>query len=228
MTMPNPMLPDNIFVRYARQELRSMKPTHTLKIRQLNHENLTEAAHLVGRAMQDNPSLVRIFAIEAKERRYRTMMRFFKPVLSGLFDRGLILGAFLGDELVGVCGLARPGLCQPTIREKLTILPSLLLEHPIATPWRLLKHVGEWAGRDPVQPHWHLGPMAVAPNRQEHGIGSAMLEEVCAMMNKLRAMMYLETDKADDVVFYEKFGFGVIGDARVLGARNWFMSRSAI
>jgi hypothetical protein len=34
-----------------------------------------------------------------------------------------------------------------------------------------------------------------------------MLEEVCAQMDDLKAMMYLETDKAEDIVFYEKFGF---------------------
>jgi hypothetical protein len=81
-------------------------------------------------------------------------------VWRGLFERGVIPGAFLGKELVGVCGLARPGLCQPRFREKLTILPSLVLDHPIATPLRLLKQSGEWARRDPVQPHWHPGPVA--------------------------------------------------------------------
>jgi hypothetical protein len=45
----------------------------------------------------------------------------------------VILGAFLSKELVGVGGLARPGLFQPRFREKLTILPSLILDHPIAT-----------------------------------------------------------------------------------------------
>jgi hypothetical protein len=36
---------------------------------------------------------------------------------------------------------------------------------------------------------------------------------------------YLETDKRDNVGFYERFGFEVIGDERVGGVPNRFMRR---
>jgi hypothetical protein len=38
---------------------------------------------------------------------------------------------------------------------------------------------------------------------------------------------YLETDKVENVRFYEKFDFEVVEEATVLDTPNWFMSRSA-
>lgn len=49
----------------------------------------------------------------------------------------------------------------------------------------------------------------------------------CAQMDARGMLSYLETDKAENVGFYRRFGFGVIGEGNVLGLRNWFMSRPA-
>ena len=57
------------------------------------------------------------------------------------------------------------------------------------------------------------------------GIGSRLLTEFCARMDARASTSYLETDKPENVVFYEKFGFQVIGDADVMGVPNWFMVR---
>jgi ribosomal protein S18 acetylase RimI-like enzyme len=146
--------------------------------------------------------------------------------LYGLYRRGLIVGAFRGAVLVGVCGMARPGFCQPTMREKLSVIPSVVFGNPVGTPLRILKWLGAWARRDPIEPHWHLGPVAVDSNLQGQGIGGALLADFCARMEDSRALSYLETDKAENVRFYEKFGFRVVAEAEVLGVRNWFMSRS--
>jgi hypothetical protein len=45
-------------------------------------------------------------------------------------------------------------------------------------------------------------------------------------MDDDRALSYLETDKSENVRFYEKFGFTVNAEAKILGIPNWFMSRS--
>ena len=137
-----------------------------LSIRELRRDELKGAARLLGRGMCDNPANVRAFGIHDTERRCRALTRFFAPVLHGLYRRGLILGAFREDNLVGVCGMARPGLCQPAALEKLSVVPSLILGNPLGTPLRVLKWVGEWARRDLTEPHWHLGPVAVDSHMQ--------------------------------------------------------------
>jgi GNAT superfamily N-acetyltransferase len=128
------------------------------------------------------------------------------PVLNGLYQRGLILGAFRNGTLVGVCGMARPGLCQPTLPEKLSVVPAVVFGNPVGTPLRVLRWVGEWSRRDPTDAHWHLGPVAVDSHLQGQGIGSAMLASFCARMDDRGMLSYLETDKSENVRFYQKFG----------------------
>jgi|SRR5215468_4022185 len=198
-----------------------------LNIRELNTDELHGAARLLGRGMRDNPANVRTLGIRNADRRCRALMRFFVPVLHGLYERGLILGAFRDGSLVGVCGIAWPGLCQPTWLEKLNVIPSVAFGNPLAAPIRMLMWAREWARRDPGEPHWHLGPVAVDSYVQGQGIGRAMLSEFCARADRSGGLSYLETDKPENVRFYQKFGFTVIAEAEILHVPNWFMSRSS-
>ena len=84
---------------------------------------------------------------------------------------------------------------------------------------------GEWARRDLAEPHWHLGPVAVDPQLQGQGVGTAMLTAFCSRMDDLSMLSYLETDKYKNVRFYRRLGFAVVAEAEVLGVPNWFMSR---
>jgi predicted N-acetyltransferase YhbS len=84
-----------------------------------------------------------------------------------------------------------------------------------------------WARHDPDEPHVHLGPFAVDAHLQRHGIGSLVMHEHCRRLDSAGEVGYLETDKPENVPFYERFGYQVIGEATVLGVPNWFMCRDA-
>ena len=202
-----------------------MNTVFVSELRPLCRYEMHEAADLLGRGMCQNPANVRAFGIADPERRRSTLQRFFLPVLRRLCSQGVVLGAFSKPALVGVCAMARPGLCQPALWEKLKALPAVVLHSPLGTAMRVLHWTSAWASRDPIAPHWHLGPVAVAPELQGRGIGRTMLEEVCARLDGCCMLSYLETDKRENVSFYQKFGFVVTGEADVLGIRNWFMSR---
>ena len=205
----------------------ALKTGHALVLRLLGNGELEDAARLVGRGMRDNPSNMRVFRIPDGEHRSIAMGRFFVPVLTGLFQRGLVLGAILSNRLVGICGMARPGFCQPGTMEKIRVLPAAVIGNPVETPLRILIWVGEWARRDPSEPHWHLGPVAVEPSLQGQGIGTAMLKAFCAIVDGTGAHAYLETDKHENVRLYQRLGFTVVESMHVLGVPNWFMSRAA-
>jgi ribosomal protein S18 acetylase RimI-like enzyme len=191
--------------------------------RLLNHE-LPVAARLLSRAMCDNPIDVRAFGGEASRRR-RRLERFYSPVLHGLYRRGQILGGFRDAEMIAVCAFAPPGHCQATLAEKVRILPSVVLANQIGTAGRIVQWVGAWSRRDPSQPHWHLGPVAVEPALQGQGVGRALMADFCTRMDECAGRAYLETDKHENVHFYRRFGFSVVAEAEVLRVRNWFMSR---
>jgi GNAT superfamily N-acetyltransferase len=200
---------------------------HALVLCLLRSSELDDAAQLVGRGMRDNPSNMRVFRIRDGEHRAIAMGRFFVPVLRGLFQRGLVLGAILSNRLVGICGMARPGFCQPNTIEKAKVLPAAVIGNPITTPLLILNWVKEWSRRDPAEPHWHLGPVAVEPSLQGRGIGTAMLNAFCAVVDSTGAHAYLETDKHENVRLYQRFGFSVVESVEVLGVLNWFMFRAA-
>ncbi|WP_158785898.1 N-acetyltransferase [Granulicella sp. L46] len=202
-----------------------MKTNCEVKLSQLRQTDLRPAALILGRAMRDNPVHVRAFAISDAERRRRALEWFFRPVLLGLHQRGLIYGAYRDNALVGICGIARPGFCQPAPLEKLSVLPAIVRGNPLGAALRVLNWTAAWAHRDPAGPHWHLGPVAIEPSVQRQGIGSALLTAFCVHMNACGAVAYLETDRQANVHFYQKFGFVVVAEANVLGVPNWFMSR---
>jgi ribosomal protein S18 acetylase RimI-like enzyme len=205
-----------------------MKTGGLVTLGQLRRTDLRPAAQILGRAMRDNPMHLRTFAIADAERRSRALERFFRPVLLGLDQRGLIYGAYLDDMLVGICGMARPGSCQPAALEKLRVLPAVVFGNPPGTALRVLNWTAAWANRDPAEPHWHLGPVAIEPSVQRQGIGSALLTAFCAHMDAHGSVAYLETDRQTNVHFYQKFGFVVVAEAGVLGVPNWFMSRPGV
>ena len=75
------------------------------------------------------------------------------------------------------------------------------------------------------QRHWHLGPLVVDTHLQGMGVGGRLMQVFCAQIDAAREDAYLETDKPENVTFYERFGFEVIGEQKVFGVINYFMLR---
>lgn len=161
------------------------------------------------------------------DRREAVLAAFFRAVLAGQIDRDVILGAFDGPTLQGVCGMARPGECQPSVAEKVRILGSLVAHGSLGAALRVGRWAGDWSRRDPRNEHWHLGPVAVDRHLQGRGMGGAMLEAFCERMDQEGAMAYLETDKRENIGFYEEYSFRVVGESAVWGQANWYLSRQA-
>jgi ribosomal protein S18 acetylase RimI-like enzyme len=140
---------------------------------------------------------------------------------------GELLGAFEREILVGVIGAMRPGFCQPRPLDALRIVPMMVKHNSPAISLRLKRWVDGWGRHDPREDHWHIGLLAVEPRVQGLGVGTQLMVDHCARMDEARTVSYLETDCAINVRFYEKFGYRIAGQARVLGATSWFMKRLA-
>jgi len=202
-------------------------PARPVAICELSSQELSAAAAVLGRGMRDNPLHLRVFGDDPPARE-AALTRLFDALLRRHLttDAAVVLGAFVDGTLVGVCAMVRPGRCQPRFADKLRLLPSLLGSGGMALTLRVIDWTSQWSKRDPDTGHWHLGPVGVDRALQGQGIGSRLLTEFCARMDALPSASYLETDKPENVVFYEKFGFQVIGDAAVMGVPNWFMVRT--
>ena len=93
--------------------------------------------------------------------------------------------------------------------------------------WRKSVWHTEWARLDPLEQHWHLGPIGVLPTHQGFGIGSLLMERFCKEVDACFATAYLETDLDKNVRFYEKFGFKVACETEIFGVKNRYMFRDS-
>jgi GNAT superfamily N-acetyltransferase len=172
--------------------------------------------------MRDNPGHVAAFG-DDPERRRRSLQRMFSALFRVMRTHERIC-AVNGDTITGVAAIAAPGTCRPTAWQK-TRMASLLAPLGARRLARVLAWQGVWREHDPEQPHSHFGPLAVDAHLQGRGIGSRLMREYTRRLDAAGQLGYLETDKPENVVFYERHGFVVTGEAPVLGNPNWFMRR---
>lgn len=199
-------------------------------LRSLQPNELEEAVALLARGMRDNPVHLVVFG-EEPERRSKCLLHIFQYALPVVAAKGDVIGAFEAGSLVGVLGMVPPGRCQSTRGDMLRLVPHLLAGPARKNAKRLGQWLGVWGKHDPAEPHWHLGPVGVDAPHQGRGIGSALMTEFCARIDDSPSTFpngvcgYLETDKSQNIRFYEKFGFETVAEAPVLGSMNWFMRR---
>lgn len=182
------------------------------------------ALGVLSRGMRDNPLHVRVFGNDpdVREQRLAAMLGASFAVM-GLHEQMLVARDVRG-RILAVCGMTPPGTPPPTQLQQLHIMPRLMAMGPGAA-FLTIRWLKAWTDRDPREPHWHLGPLAVDAGLQGRGIGSRLMKVVCARLDAARDIARLETDKPENVRFYQRFGFTVAADTEVLGLPNWFMVR---
>jgi GNAT superfamily N-acetyltransferase len=195
-----------------------------IEVCDLRPEEVDEAAGVLGRGMGDNPLNVAAFG-DDPERRVRLHARGMRVMFRAVSAQQPIC-AIRDGTLVGVTGVAPVGTCKPSATERLRLLPSFVALGP-RTAAQVVRWMSVWGRRDPEEPHVHLGPFAVDAHLQGQGIGSLIMQEHCRRLDAAREVGYLETDKPENVRFYERFGYEVIGEQPVIGVPNWFMRRPA-
>jgi ribosomal protein S18 acetylase RimI-like enzyme len=94
--------------------------------------------------------------------------------------------------------------------------------------WRKSYWQNEWARHDPLEQHWHLGPVGVLPSHQGKGIGTKLLSRFCQEVDACLSPAYLETDTDKNERFYKRFGFEVVEEAEIFDVKNRYMWRPPI
>jgi len=198
----------------------------SIRLRELTEADLPAAVGIVARGMRDNPLHIAALGSDVNLRSNR-LTGMFTVALPLVLSKGLVLGAFDDETLVGIAGMIAPGHCQPTLMEKIRVTPRVVPAVGFEAAARVRSWLDQWARYDLRQPHWHLGPVAVDAHLQGTGIGTQLMNAYCSRIDAAHGTGYLETDKASNVTFYEKFGFETIASAPVLETPNWFMTRAA-
>lgn len=181
-----------------------------------------EIASVVATSMLHNPIHLAVYR-SSDEKAWSVQYHIFRQILS--YPECNLVVARQEDRIIGVMNYYLPGKCQLSPMQTIALIPGLLAKLRLKLP-RLLKWKKNWGTHDPKTPHYHLGPLAILPEMQGQGVGSALLQHFCQLVDAQGAVAYLETDKEENVTLYKRFGFEVVQTDRLLGVKNWFMVRN--
>jgi ribosomal protein S18 acetylase RimI-like enzyme len=112
--------------------------------------------------------------------------------------------------------------------EQVLLLPRMARICSVARVPRLLATMRLLERHHPTAPpHHYLYLLAVLPERQRQGLGSALLQAGLRRIDQARAATYLETASERNLAFYRRHGFAVTGEARLPlgGPKVWFLWR---
>jgi GNAT superfamily N-acetyltransferase len=190
------------------------------------------AAEVLARAFRDNPLNVAVIRARA-ERRLRSNRHGMRVLLETAAGRALVLGAKIErDDLpwparpAGVLVATAPygyPLPSPPLGSHL----RCLLGQGFATMRRWGDVYRALEAVHPLEPHWYLAVLGVDPEHQHRGVGRALLRGYLERVDAEGAPGYLETDRPQNVAFYESEGFQVARKVEVLDTPIWCMWRDA-
>lgn len=182
----------------------------------LQQNDIQRSAEVLSIAMLNNPLHTGVFGGDGEHQRLEIEEMFFE-----LFNRqpGIV---FLAKEDETIIGVMRMTSCAGRV-----IKAPDIAEDEKDVNWRKTIWYKEWAAHDPVDQHWHLGPIGVLPAHRGRGVGTALMRRFCREVDNCSATAYLETDLDENVRFYEKFGFTVISESDLFGVKNRYMLRDS-
>jgi ribosomal protein S18 acetylase RimI-like enzyme len=195
--------------------------TADVRLESLRAEQVPAAATMLAGAFLTNPLHVAAFGPSPFEKNDR----FFRAGLAVM--KGPTWIAIEGSQLLGLVHWARAPECQLSPIEKLQILPVMIGAFGVRSALKVGSWLAAWSAHDPREPHAHLGPIGVAREAQGRGIGRRLMEHYCGAVDLIGEAGYLETDRPENVAFYERFGFAVTSEVEVLGVTNFLMKRPA-
>ncbi len=162
-------------------------------------------ARLLVRAFADDP--VASFMFAGDRRRQFGLHSFFTAQIRRQYLPGGQVHTT--DDLAGVAVWGSPDRHRNGLTELLQLVPTapFLASGHIHRALQLLLAVD---ALHPKEPHWYLATLGTDPDRQQRGVGSALLADRLDHVDHQGMPAYLESSKERNVPFYARFGFEVI------------------
>ena len=186
-------------------------------------EEMLAAGELLAAAFRDNPLGVAVIGDDPR-RRLRSNRYGMRTMLPTARVHGQVLVARSRDRPIGVL-VATPPLRHPLPPPGAIARLRCLLGQGPRTVRRWEAVFVELDRFHPRLPHWYLGTLGVDPSQQSAGVGSALVRAMAHKVDAEGLPTYLETDREENVRFYMRHGFAVVGKLTLLGVQVWRMWR---
>jgi GNAT superfamily N-acetyltransferase len=176
----------------------------------LDRPTRAAAAALCGRAFRDDPFFR--FLLPSDARREAALVRLHSTVLAHLGPSArLAVARGDGGRVLGVSAWLPPGGFPPPPGAQVAQIPATL-----AAFWRTPRSIAaasrvvRVAMRSHLkEPHWYLQLLAVEPDVQRSGVGTALMAPALERVDADHVASYLETQNDENVAYYARFGFAL-------------------
>jgi len=152
----------------------------------------------------------------------RAGMRLLLPVAQ---RHGLVLAA--GEERILGCLLAAPPWRYPLPAPPLGPQLLAMARQGFAVRLRWTQVFEHLDALHPTEPHWYLSTLGVLPDARGRGVGRSLLSALLERADADPHPCYLETDRVENLAFYQAGGFAVVRESEILGVRVWHLWREA-
>lgn len=191
-----------------------------LEVKTYSPARLDECVEMLANAFVTNPLHLSAFGAGRTDQG----RLFFRIGLRHMFF-GQAYVALIDDTVGGYMHFNAAPDCLPLPEEIPLAAATTLRPLGEAIP-KVIRWYSRWCHLDPAEPHIHLGPIGVDPQRQRQGIGSALMARYIEHLDQEKTAGYLETDKPENVQFYKTFGFTVKHEEEIIGTPTWTMWRA--
>jgi ribosomal protein S18 acetylase RimI-like enzyme len=193
-------------------------------VRPMTRRDAPEVAAVVARAFEDDP-LFEWLLPDASTRLAKSTAMY-----GALFPRmfGIKFYEFSTTaDLAGVAIWAGPEKWEPPTMAMLGAMPKLLRNVGLGAATKLMSAMSLIKKHHPKEPHWYLSGLATDPPHQRTGVGTALITPKLEVCDREHLPAYLETQKAINVPYYERFGFRVTEEIDLPkgGPHLWLMWR---
>jgi ribosomal protein S18 acetylase RimI-like enzyme len=182
--------------------------------------DVRRAAEVITDAFADDPFWTWLFPPDKRRLIVRSWVRQLRVVY---VPKG---HSYVSDGLEGAALWAPPSGWQTGMLAQLRLAPLYVR---LLGPQRLRDATRGFAAIErghPDEPHWYLSVLAVSPAAQRSGIGRSLVEPMLERADREHVATSLETFKAENVPYYERYGFRVWHDERIVGGPHmWAMVR---
>ena len=131
-------------------------------------------------------------------------------------------------NLGGVAIWCGPQRWEPPNSAMLGALPAILRNTGLGGAMKMMRAMGAMKQHHPKDaPHWYLMGLGTDPPHQRTGVGTALVTPKLEECDREHLGAYLETQKPENVPYYERFGFRVTGEMDLPkgGPHLWLMWR---
>jgi ribosomal protein S18 acetylase RimI-like enzyme len=174
----------------------------TVEVVPIDAGRVRAAARAVARAFFDNE--IWVWLLRRDWQRRRLLPRHYRAMIRRVYVPRR--AAWTTDDAAGAALWFPPGTLSLSRRERLaetgSLLPEALDSLARGTRWERLL-----AAHHPREPHWYLQTLAVAPESQRSGIGTALIAPGLERADADRVGAFLETQRESNIPYYRRFGF---------------------